>query len=179
MVHVNLRPRPWMALPAAAVIAALVTSNRRRHAAAQDQPADVVFMLAMHDAFRRDLVRLERAVDAHEHGHLSEAERTGWEGFRAVRELATLVRDHLEHEEAAVLPLLERHLSRREWRSWLLTERGRRSFAERADFLGWVLDDAEPADRDAVMAELPPPAHVVYRWVLRPRYEAQHRWEAA
>lgn len=78
-----------------------------------------------------------------------------------------------------MLPLLERHLSRREWRSWLLTERGRRSFAERADFLGWVLDDAEPADRDAVMAELPPPAHVVYRWVLRPRYEAQHRWEAA
>jgi hypothetical protein len=26
------------------------------------------------------------------------------------------------------------------------------------------------------LTEIPPPARLVYRWVLRSRYDAQHRW---
>jgi len=32
-------------------------------------------------------------------------------------------------------------------------------------------------DAAAVLAEIPPPARLVYRRVLRPRYQAQHHWQ--
>jgi hypothetical protein len=43
--------------------------------------------------------------------------------------------------------------------------------------LTWILDDAGEQDAAAVLAEMPPPARLVYRRVLRPRYDAQHRWQ--
>jgi len=95
----------------------------------------------------------------------------------AAHELAEVLDRHLNHEEQHVFPLLERHLSRREWRRFLLTERQRRRPRERPEFLTWVLDDASDQDAAAVLAELPRPAHLVYRWILRPRYDAQRPWE--
>jgi Hemerythrin HHE cation binding domain len=97
----------------------------------------------------------------------------------AARELGDVLGRHLDHEEQHVFPLLERYLSRREWRQFLLTERRRRPPRELPEFLTWVLDDASDQDAAAVMAELPRPAHLVYRWVLRPRYDAQQRWQPA
>jgi len=40
-----------------------------------------------------------------------------------------------------------------------------------------ILDDAGEQDAAAVLTEMPPPARLVYRRVLRPRYDAQHRWQ--
>jgi hypothetical protein len=97
----------------------------------------------------------------------------------ASKEFGGVLRDHLDHEEQRVFPLLERHLSRGEWRRFLLTERRRRSPRERPEFLTWVLDEASDVDTAAVMAELPRPAHLVYRRLLRPRYEAQRHWQPA
>jgi hypothetical protein len=97
----------------------------------------------------------------------------------AAQELGNVLGDHLDHEEQQVFPLLERHLSRGEWRRFLLTERRRRSLRERPEFLTWVLDNASDQDTAAVLAELPRPAHLVYRRVLRPRYQAQRRWQPA
>lgn len=42
---------------------------------------------------------------------------------RLINLLARSVRDHLEHEERSIVPLLERHLSQAEWRSYLIAER--------------------------------------------------------
>jgi hypothetical protein len=97
----------------------------------------------------------------------------------AAQELGNVLGDHLDHEEQQVFPLLERHLSRGEWRRFLLTERRRRSARERPEFLTWVLDNASDQDTAAVLAELPRPAHLVYRRLLRPRYQAQRRWQPA
>jgi hemerythrin-like domain-containing protein len=97
----------------------------------------------------------------------------------AAQELGDVLGNHLDHEEQQVFPLLERHLSRGEWRRFLLTERRRRSPRERPEFLTWVLDNASDQDTAAVLAELPRPAHLVYRRVLRPRYQAQRRWQPA
>jgi len=94
----------------------------------------------------------------------------------AARELGGVLGEHLDHEERQVFPLLDRHLSRGEWRRFLLTERRRRSPRERPEYLTWVLDNASDQDTAAVLAELPRPAHLVYRRVLRPRYDAQRRW---
>ena len=97
----------------------------------------------------------------------------------AARELAEVLGRDLDHEEQHVFPLLKRHLSRREWRRFLLTERRRRPPRERPEFLTWVLDEASQEDAAAIMAELPRPAHLVYRWFLRPRYDAERRWQPA
>jgi hemerythrin-like domain-containing protein len=97
----------------------------------------------------------------------------------AAQELGDVLGDHLDHEEQQVFPLLQRHLSRREWRRFLLTERRRRTPRERPEFLTWVLDNASDQDTAAVLSELPRPAHLVYRRLLRPRYQAQRRWQPA
>jgi hypothetical protein len=67
---------------------------------------------------------------------------------------------------------------RGEWRRFLLTER-RRTPRERPELLTWVLDNASDQDTAAVLSELPRPAHLVYRHLLRPRYQAQRRWQPA
>jgi Homeodomain-like domain len=56
-------------------------------------------------------------------------------------------------------------------------ERSRLSSRQRPEFLAWILDDAGEQDAAAVLTEMPPPARLVYRRVLRPRYDAQHRWQ--
>jgi hemerythrin-like domain-containing protein len=131
-----------------------------------------------------DLATVDEMVEEHRHipaalADVDAALRGGGDPVAATQRLSTVVRDHLAHEEREVLPLIERHLTRAQWRQFLLTERGRRMPRERPQFLTWILDDASEKDTAAVMAELPPPARVVYRRILRPRYDRQHRWELA
>jgi hemerythrin-like domain-containing protein len=123
-------------------------------------------MLAEHRA-------LQPAIDA-----VDTALASGREVIGAADALGTTLRGHLDHEERVIFPLLERHLSRQEWRTFLLTERRRTALRHRPEFLGWVLDEAREADARAVLSELPRPGRLVYRKVLRPRYAANHRWEA-
>jgi iron-sulfur cluster repair protein YtfE (RIC family) len=96
-----------------------------------------------------------------------------------VEHLSTVVLDHLAHEEREVLPLIEQHLTRAQWQAFLHKERARRSPRERPEFLTWILDDASEQDAAAVLTEMPPPARLIYRRVLQPRYDAQHRWQIA
>jgi hemerythrin-like domain-containing protein len=139
----------------------------RSHLTDDQDIHEVDLMVAEH----RGLTAAIEAVDA--------ALTSGVGVAAAARELGEVLHGHLDHEEQRVFPLLERHLSRREWRAFLLTERRRRSPRERPEFLAWVLDDASDEDAAAVMTELPRPAHLVYRWVLRPRYVAERRWQPA
>jgi hypothetical protein len=86
----------------------------------------------------------------------------------AVTELRQLVLAHLEHEETAVLPLIERRLTHRQWRRWLLMERSKRPRAAQLDFLAWLLDGASPEDRRTVLAEFPPVGRVAYERIVAP-----------
>ncbi len=129
-----------------------------------------------------DLFQVDAMVEEHRQipaalAEVDTALRGNSELAGPARELSTVVRNHLDHEERTVLPLLERHFTRAEWRKFLVTERGRRPASERPQFLTWILDDASEQDATAVLTELPPPARVVYRRVLRPRYARQKRWQ--
>ena len=215
-----------------------VRSRMSRESRRRTTPPDIGFMYAMHDAFRRDVSRLQAAVgkigtrrevpstvlegwdvfqrnltfhhqaedddlwptlrtridDVDERGAIDdmvrehslippalEAVSRGLGGSEdpqpAVDQLATLVLDHLDHEERDVLPLVERRLSDADWHAFLRTERNRRAPRERPEFLCWVLDDTRPEHADAVLGELPPPGRLVYRQVLKPRYDARHLWD--
>ena len=128
--------------------------------------------LASVDAMVGEHQHIEPALDA-----VDAALRGGGELAAPVEHLSTVVLDHLAHEERDVLPLIEQHMTRAQWRAFMVKERNKRPPRERPEFLTWVLDDADEQDAAAVLTELPPPARLVYRLVLRPRYDAQHRWQ--
>ena len=75
---------------------------------------------------------------------------------------ATLL-EHLHDEEEYILPLIAEHLTAPEWAR--LGER----FAEEVPkskmlfFLGMILEDADPAEREAMMANLPAPARFAWK----------------
>ena len=129
-----------------------------------------------------ELASVDAMVAEHQHipaalDGVDAALRGGSELAAPVELLSSVVLDHLAHEEREVLPLIEQRLTQAQWRAFLHTERDRRPPRERPEFLTWILDGAGKQDAAAVLTELPPPARLVYRWVLRPRYDAQHRWQ--
>jgi hemerythrin-like domain-containing protein len=130
-------------------------------------PTDLASLDAMMEEHRRIPAALDR-VDA--------ALRSGRDATAPVDSLSTVVLDHLAHEEREILPLIEQHLTQAQWCTFLHKERSRRSPRERPEFLTWLLDDASEQDARTVLSELPPPARLVYRRVLQPRYDAQDRW---
>jgi hemerythrin-like domain-containing protein len=150
------------------------------HHAAEDDDLWPVLRRELSDP--GELAVVDEMVAEHRHipdalADVDAALRGGGELKAPVDHLSTVVRDHLEHEEREVLPLIERNLTRAQWRTFLLTERDRRSPRERPEFLTWVLDDADEQEAAAVLTELPPPARLAYRLVLRRRYQAQHHWQ--
>jgi hypothetical protein len=129
-----------------------------------------------------DLAAVDAMVEEHRHippalAGVDGALRGGGELAAPVELLSAVVLDHLSHEERDVLPLIEQHMTRAQWRAFLHKERARRSPRELPEFLTWILDDADHQDTAAVLTEMPPPARLIYRRVLRPRYGAQHRWQ--
>src|SRR6266545_584725 len=179
------RRPPWALLLVVAAGLTILTALRVRQRHQADARDDDLWpVLRSHLTDDQDVHQLDLMVE--EHRGLTAAIQavdaaltSGVDVTTAARELGEILRGHLDHEEQRVFPLLERHLSRREWRGFLLTERRRRPPRERPEFLTWVLDDASDEDAAAVMIELPRPAHLVYRWLLRPRYVAQRRWPPA
>jgi len=131
-----------------------------------------------------DIAAIDAMVEEHRHigpalADVDGALHGGGDLPAKVDALSNVVLDHMAHEEREVLPLIERNMTRAQWREWLVTERNRRPPRQRPEFLTWVLDDASDQDAAAVFAEIPPPARLVYRLVLRPRYDAQHRWQVS
>lgn len=128
-----------------------------------------------------DLASVDAMVEEHRQippalAGMGAALRGGGELMAPVELLSAAVLDHLAHEEREVLPLIEQHLTRAQWRAFLHKERSRLSPRERPEFLTWILDDAGEHNAAAVLTEMPP-ARLVYRRVLRPRHDAQHRWQ--
>jgi Hemerythrin HHE cation binding domain len=124
---------------------------------------------------------LDDIVDEHEQitkslDGVDAALRHGGDRHRVAHEFAELVRNHLDHEERDVLPQVEEHLNAEEWAAFLRTERNRQTPRTGAEFLGWVLDDAEPVHAQAILHEIPWPGRVLTRLVFEPRFEARRLW---
>jgi len=94
--------------------------------------------------------------------------RGGGDLAEPVERLSAVVLDHLAHEEREVLPLVEQHLTRAQWRAFLHKERSRLWPRERPEFPTWIPGGAGGQDAAAVLAEMPP-TRLACRRVLRPR----------
>jgi hemerythrin-like domain-containing protein len=72
--------------------------------------------------------------------------------------------EHLADEEQEVLPLVEKHLTPAEWAA--VGERGRQVIPKgrmALVFLGAIFEEATPAEKRRFLAELPPPARLLWR----------------
>ena len=103
-----------------------------------------------------DLASVDAMVEEHRHipaalAGVDAALRGGGELTAPAGLLSAVVLDHLAREEREVLPLIEQHLTRAQWRAFLHTERSRRPPRERPGFLTWILDDAGEQDAAAVL----------------------------
>ena len=78
--------------------------------------------------------------------------------------------EHLHDEESEVLPVVERHITAKEWER--LAKRGMNGMSKPRllVFLGYVLEEASDAERARFLAKVPPPARLAYRMVGHRRY---------
>ncbi|MFI5532138.1 hemerythrin domain-containing protein [Kitasatospora sp. NPDC051853] len=133
-----------------------------------DLEAEVVLrMEAQHERVAGTLAAAEAALPAWE-STAGEAERDRLAAVLAEHR-AVLV-EHLDDEEAELLPLAARHLTVAEW-----NRLGEHFVAATPKpklllFLGLVLEEADPAERSAVLAGLPLPGRLLWHTVGRPLY---------
>ena len=87
----------------------------------------------------------------------------------------TALLEHLHDEEEYILPLAEEHLTVSEW-----GRMGERFGTEVPQdkmlfFLGMILEDAEPAEREAMMAHLPAAARFTWKTFGQRQYRRRVR----
>ena len=91
-------------------------------------------------------------------------------GSPALRRFAGLVERHLADEERDALPLISRFITAAQWKAFENGQKRALGLAGAARFFPWVLDDASPSQRSAVLALLPGPLRLLLRARWEPRY---------
>lgn len=91
-------------------------------------------------------------------------------------ELATVVGDHLAHEERDTLPLIGRVISPEDWLRFGDEQRNRVGADAASRYLPWLLDGASPTNAQAVLAFIPPHLKELYRTSWLPAFNAQNPW---
>jgi hypothetical protein len=90
--------------------------------------------------------------------------------------VGTRLPEHMRHEEEAALPLLERRLGQAGWDAFGAQIRSQQGgLRGAANYLPWVLDDANPAYAAKLLGFLPAPARLMYRIIWEPRYRTSQR----
>ena len=133
-----------------------------------DLEADMVLrMEAQHEVIARTL---EEAAQRMAAWRSAPSAATAGPLIAALTEHRTVLLEHLRDEEEYILPLIEEHLTAAEW------ARLGEHFAEEVPkakmlfFLGAILEDATPAEREAILASLPAPVRILWRIVGQLQY---------
>jgi len=90
--------------------------------------------------------------------------------------LTTALTGHLAHEERDGLPLIGVALSAAEWRRVGRTMGSKNGLAAGSEMFAWILDGAGREHAAATLGQLPPPLRLLYRAVLKPRFDRTPRW---
>jgi iron-sulfur cluster repair protein YtfE (RIC family) len=94
-----------------------------------------------------------------------------------VRDLSTVLGDHMKHEEDSALPLIQEVLTVKDWSAF----RGGMARAQgpkgAAIYIPWVMDDVGPEGRRKFLAAMPAPVGVANKLILESRYKKKNFWE--
>jgi hypothetical protein len=90
--------------------------------------------------------------------------------------LTTSLTGHLRHEERDGLPLIGAALTAAEWRAVGRRIATKNGLAEGSQMFAWILDGADRDHSKATLAQLPPPARLLYRAIWKPRFDKTPRW---
>ncbi|MEU4332964.1 hemerythrin domain-containing protein [Nonomuraea dietziae] len=136
-----------------------------------DLEADIVLrMQAQHDRIAATLTRLDAAFPAWEAAAGADERDTL---VAALTEHRAVVLEHIDDEEATLLPLAAEHITQQEWNSLgdhLVNNTPKLTLPT---LFGAVLEDANPAERALVLSGLPAPVRLIWHVIGRPRY-ARH-----
>lgn len=133
-----------------------------------DLEADLVLrMEAQHELVAATLAAAEAALPAWESG-AGEAERDALTA--ALAEHRAVLVEHLDEEETSLLPLAAQHLWLHEWNAMGEHFLANTPKPKLLFFLGMVLEEADPAERSAVLGGLPLPARLLWHTVGRTQY---------
>jgi Hemerythrin HHE cation binding domain len=120
---------------------------------------------AQHAAIDDTVAEVEQAVAAQPGGREARAVL-----HEHLRRFAELLERHLVDEERDALPLIRRHVTETQWRAFENGQKRGLGLSGAARFFPWLLDDAEPARRAAILATLPAPLRLLVRHRWEPRY---------
>ncbi|MCP2337411.1 hemerythrin domain-containing protein [Actinomadura rupiterrae] len=136
-----------------------------------DLKADIVLrMEAQHERITATLTRLDAAVPAWEAAAGADERDTL---VAALTEHRAVLLEHLDDEEATLLPLAAEHITEREWASLGDHLVNNTPKPVLLTLFGAVLEDADPAERALVLRGVPAPVRLVWHVIGRPRY-ARH-----
>jgi hypothetical protein len=95
-----------------------------------------------------------------------------------VDELSAKLTAHLTHEETDGLPLIDASLTAAEWQHFAQVH-GQRNLPDAATYMPWLLGQAGPQTRDAILGKFPPHLLAAYRDDWGPAYAALEIWPAS
>jgi hypothetical protein len=122
--------------------------------------ADDPTALAALDELEAQHVAIDGAVAA-----VSEAIGAGRaELHERLHRFAELLERHLADEERDALPLIRCHITLAQWRAFENGQKRGLGLSGAARFFPWLLDDADPRRRTAVLATLPAPLRLLVRY---------------
>ncbi|MGW3116498.1 hemerythrin domain-containing protein [Streptomyces sp. NPDC001107] len=93
-----------------------------------------------------------------------------------VRALKATLDDHLGHEEESALPLMQDVLTAADWAAFTGRIRETQGLRGASVFVPWIVDGAEPADRDRFLGAMPPPVRVLNRLFWQGSYRRRGLW---
>jgi len=127
------------------------------------------------DAMEAEHERVDELLDRVEAALAGARESLGAD----IEALQTALGAHLRHEEQVALPLIDRTVGAAGWAAFGREMRKRNGLLAVTEYLPWVLDDAAGEEKGKMLGLLPSPVRLMYRMILRPRYErSRSSWVA-
>jgi hemerythrin-like domain-containing protein len=138
-----------------------------------DLEAEIVLrMEAQHEVVGRTLDEAAQRMPAWQ---AAPSAATAAPVIAALTEHRAALLEHLQDEEEHILPLIEEHLTVAEWarlgeRFATETPKSKQMF-----FLGMILEDADQAERDAMLANLPAPVRLIWHTIGQRQFNRKVR----
>jgi len=88
-----------------------------------------------------------------------------------VRDLSSVLGEHMKHEEEAALPLIQEVLTAKDWGAFRSAMARRQGPSGAAAYVPWLVDGVKPADRRRYLGMFPAPVRLLNRLFWEPSHQ--------